>query len=675
MSSVRSLAPQRTGWTACPRQAKPPTAPSLAPNSLTPRTAPDAEIGRAASSYGAQFSGRVERCAPALPPGRRGSPRSVSTSALPPKGTSGGGSGPESTSPPDAAEKMSQLEQLYQQLPADQRGRFLSALGVDDATGGPSQLPPTSEDEEGGSDDAADMSSLDALRHEAFMGQVTRDVVRRKLGPAYARLMPKLFDTSGIASTGMSSNEMKKRLLFLSRADQQKVPKLMTLLGGLETTLMGPDPKVLLQDPHFRIAMYRAMMGAAGGMGMPQKEFADVVEKFTSSFDQHASARGLAGEGLLGGGSPEMVALKRLSLDLQDLFFQVADEVIEEVTESNKSKPEQELEEEEGDSPNQEVEEVEEVEEGAPKKNVEKVEEVEGESPKQSAEVVEEVVGKELEPGSVIVEGEKLKKNYVTEEEGDRELEEGDKPKPGSVVKEGEEGEEPKKSSGTEEEGDRVLKEGNDPKQGSFQARFQADPAAISIIDFISTFMIVEKEDGSAELTTEARDIYRLQQFIIAAENYFEYLLFLRTYVEVGRSNLEGASDLEAAPDSEAAPDLEVAADALAKPDLKAAPDLAVAADAIAAPSSLSVEEEEELRLNPDLVFADQDRLDFLVSVDVLLIKFLTELMTTEYSEETVRKWSVHPILGPRIKSGELPIPDADAMSYLVMSAIQGLDA
>ena len=67
----------------------------------------------------------------------------------------------------------------------------------------------------------------------------------------------------------------------------------------------------------------------------------------------------------------------------------------------------------------------------------------------------------------------------------------------------------------------------------------------------------------------------------------------------------------------------------------------------------------------------DEDRIEALAAADPLELRFLGELLGSGFSEEAIVKWSMHPTLGPKLRSGEwLAAESAEGLPSFVREAM-----
>eukprot|EP00798_Chlamydomonas_sp_ICE-L_P011053 gene11053-18658_t len=151
------------------------------------------------------------------------------------------------------------MTDIFEKLSPDQKKIFLKNLDshYEDSMKARQQPSPTSTsaapaealDVGGSPRTTGSTDPEDIARREAFTGQVYVQVVSRKLGPAYARLMP-------------------RRLRSLSPAEQRLVPPVIDLLREIEQVMASQSPELLLRDPDFRYAMVRVVR-VANEKGLP----------------------------------------------------------------------------------------------------------------------------------------------------------------------------------------------------------------------------------------------------------------------------------------------------------------------------------------------------------------------------------------------------------------------
>ncbi|GLC36284.1 hypothetical protein PLESTM_000427200 [Pleodorina starrii] len=176
------------------------------------------------------------------------------------------------------------------------------------------------------------------------------------------------------------------------------------------------------------------------------------------------------------------------------------------------------------------------------------------------------------------------------------------------------------------------------------QKRRLQDPAALSVIRYIETQLVAADsgeelygEDDGLALDLDEQSVARLGQFMRAAVNWEAYRAFLELY-------------------------------ASRHPELQLG--TAMRAAGMSDGDEWWVEMPEYDFTGGDAADGDGDsrrprvdwtRVEAVAALDADSLAFLTELEATQYSEETFMKWYLHPVMGPRIRSGSLLAPDAAA--------------
>ena len=66
----------------------------------------------------------------------------------------------------------------------------------------------------------------------------------------------------------------------------------------------------------------------------------------------------------------------------------------------------------------------------------------------------------------------------------------------------------------------------------------------------------------------------------------------------------------------------------------------------------------------------DEERIEALSAADPIQLRFLGELLGSGYSEAVIVKWSMHPVLGPKLRSGEWLPSEAEGLPDIVKQAM-----